>query len=538
VAEVVAAAKAAGAHDFITELPDGFDTEVGHGGSGLSGGQRQRLGIARVLLRDPAILLLDEPTSGLDAASEADVLDGLEILMQGRTTIIVTHSESLARSVDRVVVMEDGRLVQCGPPADLLSQVGPFRRIGESHRRLASRRTPAPRDSAIPGLRSLLDPEEMAPVLERSLGNGRGVREVRLFHARIAPGDRMVTGYEALVDGVPRRAVAVASADGGSAHQAGLEANLSRAAAVNGRSPARTPLTFDDEVGALIQWLPLDLWIPACGIRPEELAGHLGHAGDEREPEPESYLPLERAVFRAGERTVTAYASPRQYAWAVTSMRVLGDAARPETPRLLAELPQLLCVVEDEPAGERPDSPEFAAVPAGAALRALHELHVVDLPHVAAADVLSDVARARTEITGCAPLLAPRLANLITALVNNPPPATRLVAAHGGYSVEKLVHGKDGFALRGLHQAGVMSPAADLSSYAAAALDGRPGDADRARRILDDLTYGYGGRPEGLAWYLATAIIRRATTPFREQTRDWPARTQALIAAAEDVARS
>lgn len=537
VAEVVAAAKAAGADDFITALPHGYDTEVGHGGSGLSGGQRQRLGIARVLLRDPAILLLDEPTSGLDAASEADVLDGLEILMQGRTTIIVTHSESLARSADRVVVVEDGRPVQCGAPADLLSQVGPFRSIGESHRRLASRRTPAPRDPAISGLRSLLDPEEMTPVLEHSLGNGRRVEGVRLFHARITPRDRAVVGYETLVDGVPRRAVAVASADAGARREANLAANVSRAAAINGRSPARTPLTFDDTVGALIQWLPLDLWIPACGNRPAELSIHLGRAGGGCEPESESYLPLERAVFRAGERTVTAFASPREYAWAVTSLRVLGDATRSATPRLRAELPHLLCVVEDEPAGERPATPEGGAVAAGATLRALHSRPVMDLPHVAPADVLSAVARARTEIAGCAPLLGPRLSNLIDALVNNPPPVARLVAAHGSCSVERLVQSGGGFALRGLHRAAVMSPAADLSYYAAAALNGYPGDAERARLILDGVTYGYGGRPEGLSWYLAAAILQRATAPFREQTPDWPARTQALIAAAEEFAR-
>ena len=86
--------------EFIRELPDGYDTELGPQGVGLSGGQRQRIGIARTLLRDPPILVLDEPTTGLDAASEAELLDGLAPLMAGRTTMLVTHSQGLADTAD------------------------------------------------------------------------------------------------------------------------------------------------------------------------------------------------------------------------------------------------------------------------------------------------------------------------------------------------------------------------------------------------------------------------------------------------------
>src|ERR687886_673000 len=99
--EIVAAAQAAGAHDFISRLPGGYDEPLGPQGVGLSGGQRQRLGIARVLLRNPPILLLDEPTTGLDALSEANLVGSLRALMHGRTTIIVTHSMSLAATADR-----------------------------------------------------------------------------------------------------------------------------------------------------------------------------------------------------------------------------------------------------------------------------------------------------------------------------------------------------------------------------------------------------------------------------------------------------
>jgi ATP-binding cassette subfamily B protein len=119
-------AELAGATDFIADLPEGLDTPLGPSGSGLSGGQRQRIGIARVLLRDPPVLVLDEPTTGLDAESERRVLEGVFSLMSGRTTLVITHSLSLARSADTVVVLEEGRVVETGKPEDLLSRDSAF----------------------------------------------------------------------------------------------------------------------------------------------------------------------------------------------------------------------------------------------------------------------------------------------------------------------------------------------------------------------------------------------------------------------------
>ncbi|WP_369052054.1 ABC transporter ATP-binding protein [Kineococcus terrestris] len=108
-AEVEAAVRAVGAHDFVSALPDGYDTVVAERGGSLSGGQRQRLAIARAMLRQPGLLLLDEPTTGLDAASTATVLDALRRLAQGRTTLLVTHDTSLLSWCDRVVELRDGR---------------------------------------------------------------------------------------------------------------------------------------------------------------------------------------------------------------------------------------------------------------------------------------------------------------------------------------------------------------------------------------------------------------------------------------------
>ena len=122
--EIVAAAKAARAHEFITQLPDGYDTEVGDRGAKLSIGQQQRLAIARAFLKDAPILLLDEPTSALDLRTEAEFLDGLDDLMVDRTVVIVAHRLSTIRNVDRIHVLADGRIVETGGHDELMTAEG------------------------------------------------------------------------------------------------------------------------------------------------------------------------------------------------------------------------------------------------------------------------------------------------------------------------------------------------------------------------------------------------------------------------------
>lgn len=128
-AELEAAARAARAHDFIAELPEGYDTLIGERGLRLSGGERQRLAIARALLKDAPVLVLDEATSAIDGASEAAIQAALADLTTGRTTLVVAHRLSTVRAADRIVVLDDGRQIETGAPADLLEQAGAYARL-------------------------------------------------------------------------------------------------------------------------------------------------------------------------------------------------------------------------------------------------------------------------------------------------------------------------------------------------------------------------------------------------------------------------
>ena len=125
------AAKAANAFDFVTEFPDGFDTVVGERGVKLSGGQRQRIAIARALLKNPRILILDEATSSLDSESEALVQEALETLMKGRTTFVIAHRLSTINNADRILVLDEGRIVDEGSHEELMQRAGLYKSLYE-----------------------------------------------------------------------------------------------------------------------------------------------------------------------------------------------------------------------------------------------------------------------------------------------------------------------------------------------------------------------------------------------------------------------
>ena len=124
IAEVVRVAQIAGAHEFILELPEGYDTTVGERGTSLSGGQRQRVAIARALLTEPRVLIFDEATSSLDYESERIIMQNLNVMAQGRTLFMIAHRLSTVRNCDVIVVLDHGQLLEAGSHDELMAKKG------------------------------------------------------------------------------------------------------------------------------------------------------------------------------------------------------------------------------------------------------------------------------------------------------------------------------------------------------------------------------------------------------------------------------
>jgi ABC-type multidrug transport system fused ATPase/permease subunit len=562
--DIVRAARAADAEDFISALPGGFDGQLGPQGIGLSGGQRQRIGIARVLLRDPPILVLDEPTTGLDAASEAQVMDGLTALMKGRTTILITHSMALARSADHIVVVERGRIAQEGTPQELIEVPGAFRRLAAEQGLVPRRRRAAPPpDPAVPAMRTLLDPDGVAPLLQRSLGDGGRIDDVRVRQVRYRPREDLVVLYRAVVDGDRHEAVISTGRDAPLAELAGDPRHLRIARAVDGRSPATTPLSYDSHAHALIQWLPLDLALPLLCVTPDVLAGHLRTLGIELddgplEPARISYAPGRRATLRVGDHVLRGYADEDAFQRALAGWRIARDgtigndrqrvdawsdlfrrassrrrpaaAPRPTTAMFEGALPDLRTTVQLVLDGTSPGSAVQGARSAGALLRRIHALPAAGLAERSAHDTLEAARRAADVLRVVDPAAEAQIARLLDRLAERMPSGTSLVTSHGDFHSGELIRRGGELAVLDVDEVSRAAPARDLATFVAHAVsheDAEPG------AVLDGLLAGYGARPDGLAWYVSASILRRAERPFRSLAEDWPARGEALVDTAE-----
>jgi energy-coupling factor transporter ATP-binding protein EcfA2 len=472
--EVVEAAKAAAAHEFIRRLPDGYDTQLGPQGVGLSGGQRQRIGIARTLLRNPPIIILDEPTTALDRESEAQVLEGLDRLMRGRTCILVTHSPRLARTADRIVELDGGRIT------------------GERTRERPAR--PYER---------LLDRAVARAVLERSHGEPLG--EITVARVYYRPGGRTHVHYRA------------------GAGDAVLTA---------GDEGVRGPLaTYDPGQDVTVTWLPLDPRLPALGAHPDELARRLDLDLD-GEPVLLRYKPRARAVLRWGEHVLKAYGSRAAFDAAVTGLRTEGPLA---TAAFEAALPDLRLTMQRRVSGTGPASAADVAAEAGEALARLQRAPLEELPEAPPERWLADAQDKAAVIVAVAPDLRGLVEPLVHRLERSLPRALSLRPAHGDFHVDQLLLDGDGLAVIDFDQMCIAPPALDLATYAADVVRGRGGDLEAIEGVLDPLLAGYGTRPETLDWHLAAAILARAAHPFHRQVPAWRERMEAMVATAEEV---
>jgi len=142
--DIIAAAKNANAHDFISKLPEGYDTPLGERGAQISGGERQRVAVARAFLKDAPILILDEPTSAIDSRTEAVILDALDRLMAGRTTFMIAHRLATIRNADQILVLHHGEIVERGTHDELLQRAGLYKQLSDLQTSQAKRRTRLP----------------------------------------------------------------------------------------------------------------------------------------------------------------------------------------------------------------------------------------------------------------------------------------------------------------------------------------------------------------------------------------------------------
>jgi ATP-binding cassette subfamily B protein/subfamily B ATP-binding cassette protein MsbA len=506
-AAIEEAARAAAAHDFIRELPGGYDTELGPQGVGLSGGQRQRIGIARTLLRNPPILVLDEPTTGLDADAEAQLMDGLRRLMEGRTTILVTHSAELARSADEVVRLDAGHVQR------------------------------RPLDAALPQLEHLLDADEMRDVLARAAG--AELQSVAVSRVAYKPHETVAVHYRAAIDGSEHDVVATGIAGVDLAERAQRSRYRELARRAEDRSPA-PPLTYDAQARALVTWLPFDPRLPALAEPPADLLARLRAAGADvpemADTELLGYKPRGRAVLRLDGHVLKAYGRARQFDAAWRGLVTATHELPLRTGAFAAALPELRLTAQRTIAGTPADDAHSVAGRAGAIVARLQHARTSARLDLSAPDrQLQNAARKAAVIDAVLPELRPRLGALIHALTERMPGTGRPVPAHGDFHVDQLLVGPDGIGVVDFDGLALAAPAMDLATYAADVVRGREGDLEAVLAVLEPLLAGYGSRPADLDWHLAIAVLGRAAHPFQRQVPDWEERVEAMVAVAEAI---
>jgi len=402
-------------------------------------------------------------------------------------------------------------------------------------------RTLPPRDRAVPQLPALLHRDAMTGALERSLRTGASVEDLRVTLVDYLPGIGATVAYDVAIAGA--RHVAVATAGHALCPQA-LRTDARRAIArVLGReSPVARPLTYDVGLGALVQWYPLDLAMPVLARPLAELLRLVARAGIDTgtadgAPRTLLYRPGQRAVLRSGDLVLKAYGEEAAFRAGVAGLTIAGGLGFAAGPRLHGALGDLRLTVQAAIDGEPVSRfrARTVAPVAGEMLRVLHGARIADLATAGPVRMLESAARAAALGAAVAPGLARRMGDLLARLEEHAPRGGELVPSHGDFNISQLLDVEGAMAVLDFDEACLAPRALDIASYAANLVSGRPGDLHRAEEALEALLDGYGARPEGMRWYLAASLLRRAPSPFRLHKKRWPARMESILAAAEAV---
>jgi len=397
---------------------------------------------------------------------------------------------------------------------------------------VTDRRT-VPPDPALPQLPSLLEPDLVAGILGRSLEQAP---DVHVEFLRYRPGRRVVVGYEVKLGESAHQAFAWADARTDLVARAAAPESTALVSKVEGRTPTRAPLTYEHELGALLQWLPLDLALPAMAEPPEELHARVAAAGLELGTDDVvrvvKHKPMVRGVLRLDHHIAKAFPDEESLAASVHGLEASASLPFP-TARCTAVVPDLLLAAQSLVPGRRPDGAAEVASQAGALLAALHAEPRDNLASELPGDRLPRAARNAKLLATVLPALAPRLNRLLTRLEAGLP-AGELVTSHGGFHISQLLEsdGKLGVVdFDGMCRA----PAAlDIASYIASGVE-RPEDLARVSDTLDVLVAAYGRRPTGVRWYLAAHLLARARRPFARFIEGWPEAVERRVAAAEQA---
>ena len=394
------------------------------------------------------------------------------------------------------------------------------------------------RDDALPTMAQVLDAAVVAPILQRSLGPGAPLPDVHVHCLRYKPGTNLVVHYDVGIDAAWHDAVIMVASSADLARRAANTENVRLARRVDGRSPAAAPLQYDTELDVLVQWLPLDLRLPALSESPSALRARLRAEGlrfllQDSEPTLLNYKPRRRAALRVGGHVVKVYAGHDQFMNATTGLRTTSVLREINTPRFEAALPDLQLTVQELLSGRHPARALDVARDAGSITAALHASHLSELR---VTDTMSQLraAAASTRLVGSiAPRLRARGDTLLAALELARPPDLELVPSHGDFHAKQLLRHHGVLAVIDFDEICAAPAALDLATFAAHVVRGDTDDLAQALTALDSLAEGYGDRPDGLSWYLATSILRRAPIPFRYLDEQWPERMEGMMLAAE-----